>query len=83
MRWGNQTGIVRCRVGEDGSVVNGTFNDGTTSRPISFRYDALDRSLINIRLGDQQAKVKFLNHEKGMMCGNSVGVQQIVLMYKQ
>jgi len=83
LRWGNERGTVRCRVGEDGSFVNGTFNNGTSSRPISFRYDALDRSLINISLGGQTAKVKFLNHEQGMMCGNSLGVQQIVLMYKQ
>ena len=83
LRWGNERGTVRCRVGEDGSLVNGTYNNGTSSRPISFRYDALDRSMINISLGDQRAKVKFLNHEKGMMCGNSLGEQQIVLMYKQ
>ena len=82
LRWGNETGIVRCRVGEDASIINGTFNTGTSSRAISFRYDATDRSLINTRLGDQTAKVKFLNHEKGMMCGNSAGGREIVLLYK-
>lgn len=83
LRWGNERGTVRCRVGEDGSVVNGTFNNGTGSRTISFRYEAGDRSTINIRLGDQTANVKFLNHEKGMMCGNINICHQPVLMYKQ
>ncbi len=83
LRWGNETGIVRCTVGADASVITGTFNNGTSSRSISFRYDATDRSLINMRLGDQTAKVKFLNHEKGMMCGNTAGNHKPVLMYKQ
>ncbi len=83
LRWGNERGTVRCRVGEDGSVVNGTFNNGTSSRPISFRYDPADRTLIKITLGDQRAKVKFLNHESGIMCGNTDITHQPVLMYKQ
>ncbi len=82
LQWGNHSGIIRGRVSEDGSLINGSFNDGRTSRPITLSYDAVDRSMINIRMGESRAKVKFLNHEKGMLCGNSTD-QQIVLLYKQ
>jgi Ricin-type beta-trefoil lectin domain-like len=82
MNWDGQTGIVTCRVGEDASRVNGTFDYGTGTQPFSIWYDAADHSLLNIRVGDRTVRGKFLNHEKGIICGYDNLQGKILLLYK-
>jgi len=82
MKWGDRSGVVTCRVGEDASRVNGTFNYGTGSSPFSIWYDAPDHNLLNIRVGTSTMKAKFLNHEQGIICGYDNVLGKILLLYK-
>jgi hypothetical protein len=82
MKWGDRSGVVTCRSGEDASRVTGTFTDRAGTQPFSIWYDEADHSLLNIRVGDRAMKGKFLNHEQGIICGYDNTGGKILVLYK-
>jgi Ricin-type beta-trefoil lectin domain-like len=83
MKWGNKSGTVRCSVGEDGTRVSGTFTSpGATTERITFSYNPTDHSFIKVTMGTSIGSMKYLSHERGIMCGAD-NTGNIMLFYKQ